>query len=124
MKLWMLLETKPYSEMTPREAARAKRYRANKYKEDRQKHGRDASGSNETNRETTAKWREQNPDKASKVNHVNYRVRAGDLPKVKPGKQRHHMSYEGGDGGRFLSINGSTNARYANNKKTTDTNEQ
>lgn len=117
MKLSLLSETKPYSEMTASERSKTRKYRAEKYEEARSEKGRDASGSNETNKRTTAEWRSKNPDKAAKVNTVNYRVRKGELPPVKPGKQRHHYSYEGEEGGRFLSVNGALNAKKANQKR-------
>ena len=117
MKLQLLYETKPYSEMTPKQRSRARRARAEKYAKDRKKYGRKASGSNEANKKSTAKWRSENPDKAAQVNRVNYRVRKKSLPRVKDGKHRHHSSYFGKDGGRFLSVKASTNARKANQKR-------
>ena len=118
MKLTLLFETKPYSEMSPKQAAQSRRMRAQRYQNRRKKLGRAASGSNETNKRTTAKWRSENPDKAAQVNKVNYRVKRGKLPHVKPGKQRHHRSYSGKEGGKFLSVNASTNAKRANQKRT------
>jgi len=113
----MLYETKPYSEMTPQQRSNAKAQRAKSYKSDRRENGRAASGSNETNTRTTAKWREANPGMYRAQVKVNTRVKSGDLSPVGSGNARHHRSYKGNGGGKFKEVPISTNAKKANEKR-------
>ena len=117
MKLSMLYETKPYSDMTPTERSHAKSYRAKTYKSDRKEKGRAASGSNETNKKTTPKWRKSHPKAYKAQNKVNDRVKSGELSPVKDGHARHHSSYDGEGGGEFKEVSIATNAKKANDKR-------
>jgi len=117
MKLSMLWETKSYADMTPEQRKRVKAYRAKSYKSDRRENGRAASGSNESNLTSVAKWRKAHPDMYKAHNKVNARVKSGELAPVKPGNARHHCSYCGKNGGKFKEVPTALNARKANEKR-------
>ena len=108
----MLFETRPYSEMTPEQRGHAKSYRSSSYRSDRKEKGRGASGSNEANKRSTAKWRRAHPGMYKAHNKVSSKVRTGDLSPVKPGKARHHTSTS-----KFKEVSVDTNARKANEKR-------